>query len=293
MCGIVGLFLKDRALEPELGRLLAGMLGAMGTRGPDSAGFAVYGAPQPGQARMTLRGPAGFDWGALGATLGSDIGLERHDTHAVLLVPAGTEDAVRATLPPALAVVGTGARMALFKEVGAPAEVAARFELAGMSGTHGIGHTRMATESAVTTDGAHPYTTGPDQCLVHNGSLSNHNTLRRRLARDGMRFDTENDTEVAAGYLTWRMRRGESLEQALHGALQDLDGFYTFVVGTEQGFGVLRDPISCKPAVMGETDRWVAFGSEYQALADLPGIGQARLWEPEPATVYSWGRAVH
>ena len=159
-----------------------------------------------------------------------------------------------------------------------------------MSGTHAIGHTRMATESAVTTDGAHPYSTGSDQCLVHNGSLSNHNDLRRELKREGLDFETENDTEVAAGYLTWRMREGLSLGEALKVGLDDLDGFYTFVVGTENGFGVLRDRIACKPAVMAETDHYVAFGSEYRALATLPGIEHARVWEPEPATVYFWER---
>ena len=180
--------------------------------------------------------------------------------------------------------------MELYKEVGRPADVAEKFALAAMSGTHGIGHTRMATESAVTTDGAHPFSTGPDQCLVHNGSLSNHNALRRELRRRGYGFATDNDTEVAAVYLTARMQDGLSLGDALRGSLADLDGFYTFVVGTGTGFAVLRDPIACKPAVMAETESFVAFGTEYRALADLPGIEQARVWEPEPATVYQWDR---
>jgi hypothetical protein len=159
-----------------------------------------------------------------------------------------------------------------------------------MKGTHGIGHTRMATESAVTTKGAHPFSTGADQCLVHNGSLSNHNDVRRELRREGISFETDNDSEVAAGYLTWRLREGDDLKSALGASLNKLDGFYTFVVGTESGFAVLRDPISCKPAVMAETDDYVAFGSEYRALAGLPGIEAARVFEPEPATVYAWGR---
>ena len=163
-----------------------------------------------------------------------------------------------------------------------------RFHIRQMTGTHGIGHTRMATESAVTTLGAHPFSTGADQCLVHNGSLSNHNNLRRELKRLGMTFETENDSEVAAAYLTAEMAKGKSLGQALEGAIRDLDGFFTFVVGTRNGFGVLRDPIACKPAVMAETDRYVAFGSEYRALVNLPGIASARVWEPEPATVYFW-----
>jgi len=159
-----------------------------------------------------------------------------------------------------------------------------------MAGTHGIGHTRMATESAVTTLGAHPFSTGADQCLVHNGSLSNHNSLRRMLVREGLSFETENDSEVAAGYLSWRIREGASLAEALEAGLHDLDGFFTFVVGTENGFAVLRDPIACKPAVMAETDDYVAFGSEYRALVGLPGIDRAHIFEPEPAHVYAWER---
>ena len=187
-------------------------------------------------------------------------------------------------------LVRAGARMELYKEVGRPEQVTQRFGLPRMAGSHGIGHTRMATESAVTTRGAHPFSTGLDQCLVHNGSLSNHNGVRRMLQREGMRFATENDTEVAAGYLSWRIREGASLKQALTDSLSDLDGFYTFVVGTETGFAVLRDPISCKPAVMAETDDYVAFGSEYRALAGLPGVDKAHIFEPEPATVYAWER---
>jgi glutamate synthase domain-containing protein 1 len=184
--------------------------------------------------------------------------------------------------------MGRGESVEIYKEVGAPSEVAARFGFAQMAGSHGIGHTRMATESAVTTRGAHPFSTGSDQCLVHNGSLSNHNNLRRDLRRAGIRFETENDTEVAAAYLSSQIDCGVSLGDALQGALEDLDGFYTFLVSTRNGFGVLRDPIACKPAVLAETDDYVAFGSEYRALVSLPEIEQAKIWEPEPATVYFW-----
>jgi glutamate synthase domain-containing protein 1 len=296
MCGIVGLFLKDQTLAPDLGGLLAGMLSTLCDRGPDSAGFAVYGAETPGCIKLTLRAPAGFDFagliGRLNGVAASPVQHAVHDTHAVVTLPAAREAVVRAELEgvPGINVVGAGRRMALFKEVGRPDRVATRFGLANMGGTHGIGHTRMATESAVTTDGAHPFTTGSDQCLVHNGSLSNHNAVRRALIRQGLAFRTENDSEVAAGYLTWRLREGASLEAAMQASLAALDGFYTFVIGTESGFGVLRDPIACKPAVMAETERWVAFGTEYRALVDLPGVDAARVWEPEPATVYQWER---
>ncbi len=296
MCGIVGLFCKQPQLQPQLGRLLAGMLNTMRDRGPDSAGFAIYEHGQSaGSVKLTLRGVHGTDFAALAAALTRETGIEANlvirDTHAVVSVAEPQEATIRAALArlaPGVSVVGTGKRMELYKEIGLPADVASRFGLQTMTGTHGIGHTRMATESAVTTTGAHPYTTGRDQCLVHNGSLSNHASLRRVLIREGLQFETENDTEVAAGYLSWRMREGDSLTEALEACLQDLDGFYTFVVGTETGFAVLRDPVSCKPAVMAETDAWVAFGSEYRALVNLPGIENAVVWEPEPSRVYAW-----
>lgn len=298
MCGIVGLFIKDKALQPELGHLLSGMLTTMCDRGPDSAGFAVYGAPEEGVVKITMQSPtpdtafAGLA-DALGKALDAPATLERKSSHAVLRVPADKADAARETLRhahPEVRVMGAGDVVEIYKEVGYPTEVAQRFGLDGMGGTHAIGHTRMATESAVTTLGAHPFSTGSDQCLVHNGSLSNHNNLRREMKREGMTFETENDSEVAAAYLTAQMNKGLGLGQALEKSLQDLDGFYTFVVGTKSGFGVLRDPIACKPAVLAETDRYVAFGSEYRALAALPDIENARIWEPEPATVYFWER---
>ena len=296
MCGIVGLFIKDPSLEPELGRLTAGMLATLSDRGPDSAGFAVYGAGKTGETKLTLRAASAVAAKETEARIAQAFGsatTNSHDTHIVVALP---DESVTALLDwlareaPEIETVGRGRRIEVYKEVGLPEQVTERFGLAAMRGTHAIGHTRMATESAVTTDGAHPYSTGKDQCLVHNGSLSNHNNLRRVLKREGFAFDTENDTEVAAGYLSWKMRDGKSLGDALTVSLDDLDGFYTFVVGTENGFGVLRDGIACKPAVMAETDRYVAFGSEYRALAGLPGIENARVWEPEPATVYFWER---
>ncbi len=296
MCGIVGLFLKDPSLEPELGRMLSAMLVTMSDRGPDSAGIAIYGAGTPGMAKITVQSEAPerdferLDTDLADAVDGS-VAITIRSTHAVLTLPAQhleTALSLLGELRPALRVMGRGERVEIYKEVGLPKDVAARFSIGEMSGTHGIGHTRMATESAVTTMGAHPFNTGNDQCLVHNGSLSNHNMLRRKLRREGVHVETENDTEVGAAYLTWRMQNGATLGEALESSLTDLDGFFTFVVGTRDGFGVVRDPIACKPAVMAETEQYVAFGSEYRALVGLPGIENARIWEPEPATVYFW-----
>jgi len=293
MCGIAGIFLKDHSLEPKLGALLAGMLTPLSDRGPDSAGFAVYGEPAANHVKLTLRAPQGYDFERLLRAVGpTAVPPEVYDTHVVITIPDERQAAIVAQIDtmPDVSIVGQGTRMTMFKEVGRPEQVAKRFGLDRMSGTHAIGHTRMATESAVTTNGAHPFTTGPDQCLVHNGSLSNHNAVRRELQRNGLKFQTDNDSEVAAGFLTWKMGEGASLAQAMEASLGALDGFYTFVIGTESGFGVLRDPIACKPAVMAETERWVAFGTEYRALVDLPGIDSARVWEPEPAKVYFWER---
>lgn len=295
MCGIVGLFLKKDELHPRLGDLLADMLITMTDRGPDSAGFAVYGDGS-GALKMTIQSdtPAATFPGLerdLNAATGAAIGVRVIDTHAALTMPDGAEAAVRSLLADrGIRIMGAGHAMEIFKEIGLPRDVAARFGLRGMGGSHGIGHTRMATESAVTTLGAHPFSTGPDQCLVHNGSLSNHNQMRRTLARKGFAPLTQNDTEVAACYISSRLAEGANLGQALEGTLDDLDGFFTFVMGTRTGFGVVRDPIACKPAVMAETEDYVAFGSEYRALATLPGIDAARVWEPEPATVYFWER---
>ena len=296
MCGIVGLFLKDKSLEVDLGRMLSDMLVTMTDRGPDSAGIAVYNAHQAGQAKITVQAnnpQADFDGldKKLGAAIGASVKMDVRDTHAVLIMPQVSLDVAMAELrqlEPVIRIMGRGESIEIYKEVGLPETVVSRFDITKMTGTHGIGHTRMATESAVTTMGAHPFNTGSDQCLVHNGSLSNHNSLRRKLRRENIRIETENDTEVAAAYLTWKLQNGSSLGEALESSLDDLDGFFTFVVGTKDGFGVVRDPIACKPAVMAETDSYVAFGSEYRALVNLPNIEQARVWEPEPATVYFW-----
>ncbi len=296
MCGIVGLFLKDASLEPKLGELLSAMMITMSDRGPDSAGIALYGNKQPNLLKLTLQSSTpdqdfdGLDH-LVSERTGSEVTMERRDTHGVLLVTSELLLEVRRAigdLRPSIRLMSTGESIEIYKEVGHPAGVVNRFQLEKMAGTHGIGHTRMATESIVNTLGAHPFSTGIDQCLVHNGSLSNHNSLRRRLIREGVHFETENDSEVAAAYLTHRMSSGATLTQALESGLKDLDGFYTFVIGTRDGFGVMRDPIACKPAVMAETDRYVAFGSEYRALVNLPGVNGARIWEPKPAKPYFW-----
>jgi methylamine---glutamate N-methyltransferase subunit A len=299
MCGIAGLYTKSAALREQLGAHLADMLEQLSDRGPDSAGVAFYRDPAPsGWCKVSLHSPSPTpEWEALTAELEVEFGEclppRVRATHAVFVVTAEAEDAQAWLLEnhPELTLMSAGRSIEIYKEADLPTRFVEKFALHEIAGSHALGHTRMATESRVTTAGSHPFSTGLDLCLVHNGSLSNHNRLRRTLQREGMVFRTENDSEVAAGYLTWRLREGASLEEALEGCLSDLDGFYTFAVGTADGFAVLRDPIACKPAVMAETDEWVAMASEYRAIAVLPGAEDAVTWEPAPGHVYSWGTA--
>jgi methylamine---glutamate N-methyltransferase subunit A len=300
MCGIAGLYTKTPALQEALGVHLSAMLEQLAFRGPDSAGVAFYREPAPiGSCKVSLHSAAPDPgWGALAAELRAEFdGVSDPSvraTHAVFVI--GSEaDVAQAWLAehhPELTLMSAGRAIEIYKEAGQPRDFVRRFALHELAGTHALGHTRMATESRITTDHSHPFSTGLDLCLVHNGSLSHHNQLRRELRREGIRFRTDCDSEVAAGYLTWRLREGATLEQALEGCLDDLDGFYTFAVGTADGFAVLRDPIACKPAVMAETDEWVAMASEYRAIAVLPGAQDAELWEPVPGHVYSWGTAL-
>jgi methylamine---glutamate N-methyltransferase subunit A len=296
MCGIAGLYTKSSGLQLRLGEHMSRMLEQLSFRGPDSAGVAFYRDPAPaGSCKVSLHADGDVDWAAIGASLGAAFGEASpprlRASHAIFVVDADAE-AVQLWLGerhPELRLMSAGSTIEIYKEAGPPADFVRRFALEEIDGTHALGHTRMATESRVTTEHSHPFSTGLDLCLVHNGSLSNHNRLRRKLRGEGIQFQTDNDSEVAAGYLTWRMREGASLEQALEGCLDDLDGFYTFAVASADGFAVLRDPIACKPAVMAETDEWVAMASEYRAIAVLPGAQDAATWEPEPGRVYSWG----
>ena len=299
MCGIVGLYAKTPEIEARLGDHLSSMLIEMTDRGPDSAGVAIYRNPAPaGAVKLSLCAPAGdYPWQRLAADLSRELGdkadIEVRASHAIVVV-RGDFSTIEAWLTqhhPSLRIVSEGSTIEIYKETGLPAEVVDRFGLRELSGSHALGHTRMATESAVTTEHSHPFSTGLDLCLVHNGSLSNHNRLRDELKRQGLTFRTDNDSEVAAAFLTHRLHEGASLEQALESAIERLDGFFTFAVGTRDGFAVMRDPIACKHAVLAETDDWVAMATEFRSIAKLPGANHADIWEPVPARVYSWSRA--
>ena len=291
MCGIVGIYLKNEKLESSLGSLLSKMLINMGSRGPDSAGFAIYKKEEKGKFKYSIcLNNLIFDDFEKKINKYIEAKFEKNSDHVIIKTQTKPKDMLSLLKNnfKEIALVGYGKSIEIFKQVGEPSDVVKKFKLEDYSGSHAIGHTRMATESAITTDGSHPYSTGEDECLVHNGSLSNHNNLRRKLKKSGVNFDSENDTEVAAGYISNNLSK-KNLRETLKDSLNDLDGFYTFITGTKDGFAVLRDEIACKPAVIAETDDYVAIASEFQAMAHLPEVNNAKIFEPEPGVVYSWG----
>jgi methylamine---glutamate N-methyltransferase subunit A len=293
MCGVVGLRVRDPALHPVLGELVVPMLDVLASRGPDSTGVAIYRHDTgPGTLKFSLAAPeADYDWGGYLAALEARAGgvsaeLRRAGRDAV--VTARLDPADLARLDPAVRLFGYGRAMEVYKDVGPAGEVCARYGIAGMGGYQAIGHTRMATESAVTTEHSHPFAAAADLALVHNGSFSNYATVRRELAADGIRFDTDNDSEVAARYIARAMSAGATLTGALRAVLKEFDGFFTLLVAAEDAFAVVRDSFACKPMVVAETPEYVAVASEYVALADLPGVEKARVFEPMPEEIYTW-----
>ncbi len=296
MCGIVGLLIKNPALRPELGALMTPILGEMAARGPESAGLAVFTEPlAAGNRKYSLHAPAwDYAWAGFEAEFirrfGTEAQLAVKGNHAILVCDEAPEP-VKAWVVerfPELHVLSAGRVIDIYKDVGHPSEVASRYGFPKLAGTHVVGHTRMATESAVTPDRAHPFTAGEDFCLVHNGTISNPFMVRRKLEHQGIRFETDNDTEAACRFLEYRMREGDSLEQSLMKGFETLDGFYTLLIGTGDKLALVRDAFACKPAVVAETDDYVAIASEFRGLAHLPGVNQAKLFEPMPEQLYVW-----
>jgi methylamine---glutamate N-methyltransferase subunit A len=292
MCGIIGLHLRTPALEGELGVLASQMLEAMTDRGPDSAGIAIYDDARPGITRYSLRSPAiGYDWKSLADLLEAEVRLVGTDA---VLSSGGDPDAFIARLgskAPELDLVSWGQSLEVFKDVGSPREICERYGIRSRTGYQAIGHTRMATESAVTTQHSHPFSPAADLCFVHNGSFSNYFTVRRDLEGEGVRFETDNDTEVGARLVALEMSRGSDLGDALRTLAKTMDGFYTLLVSTKDEFAVVRDPFACKPAVIAETQDYVAMSSEYRALAGLPDIEKAEVFEPMPEEIHTWTRS--
>ncbi len=302
MCGIVGMLIREPKLRPKLGRLVRPMFECMGARGPDSGGFAVFASPEDrgekqasSARRFNIYAPSReYDWSALAgqfkAQTGAAVDVSAIENHGVLV---STLEPLKlrtwlVKFDPSLHLLSVGRSIDVFKDVGHPTELAQRYRFDDIAGSHAIGHTRMATESDVTPAHCHPFTAGEDFCLVHNGSLSNPYSIRRRLEKFGIHFETDNDTEAACRFLEWKMRDGLSLEAAIHESFAELDGFYTLLMATADRLVLVRDAFACKPAVVAEHPDYVAISSEFRSLAHLPGIEDAKLFEPHPEEIYAW-----
>ncbi len=297
MCGIIGLMVRKEELRRSLGELILPMFDCMAERGPDSAGLAVFAAAvEPPLRRFSLFATgSGYDWYALAESLQREFGcraeLAVRDNRAEMIAPleAGRFRQWLKARDGGVRILSAGRSIEVFKDVGRPDQVARRYGFAEVQGTHCVGHTRMATESQVSPAHAHPFTAGEDFCLVHNGSLSNPYSLRRLLEEEELEFETDNDSESACRFLQWRMQRhGETIEQALRSAFEKVDGFYTFLIGTARELILVRDAFACKPAVVAETEDYVAISSEYRSLAHLPGVANANIFEPLPERIYMW-----
>ena len=297
MCGIVGLLLKRPALHDQLGALMVPMLIGMTERGPDSAGLAVYTTPvSEHEHKLSLySGAHAVDWPQLleqvRAAFDAKHEIASHGNHAVLTTRGRRRPAGRLAEAPRarrLRCSRWASRSICTRTWARRPTSPNAMDSATLRGTHLVGHTRMATESAVTPAHAHPFTAGRDFCLVHNGSLSNPHLVRKHLEPLGIEFETDNDTEAACRFFEWRLREGDDLETAVERGLGELDGFFTFLMGTDQELLIVRDAFACKPAIVAETDDYVAIASEFRSLAHLPDIGHARLFEPKPEEIYSW-----
>src|SRR5437773_3072100 len=236
MCGIVGLLPREAKLRSSLGELALPMLSCMADRGTDSAGLAVFsnGVEAPARRINVYARDRNYDWEALAKGLReatrAEVSVRAIENHAIFVtaIPPPSMREWISKLDPAVRVLSVGRSMDVYKDIGHPSEIASRYGFQRLAGTHLVAHTRMATESAVTPAHSHPFTAGEDFCLVHNGSLSNPYSLRRKLEPLGIHFDTDNDTEAACRFLEWRMREGDDLKGALQKGFDELDGFYTF-----------------------------------------------------------------
>ncbi len=309
MCGQCGLILPGPG---PVGHLLKEMEVAMIHRGPDSTGFALYGE-EPKEDRIVVRARIreasraddavrGIVDGirGLGAALVAEPTLD--DTPAAadrflrLLVsfpgpPAALLDAVERV--EGVVVHSMGRRLEIVKDVGDARAVAERHGIDDFVGTHGLAHSRLATESIVNVEWSHPFWARPflDVAIAHNGQLTNHFKLRRLMQQRGLRFLTDNDSEVIAVYIAEQLSLGVSLEDALRRSIDELDGVFTYLLSTADGIGMASDRLAIKPLVVTETGGRIAMATEEQALRHIfpeeidtyvPLEGTARVWQARP-----------
>ncbi len=304
MCGIAGIIYRHSRDYSRLGSDLLTLIQPLESRGPDSSGVALYHSHQPSSVfTIVLRGQGKSRW--------QDV-LQWFEAIAPVAQTAAITNGQRIRLDlsglegldlttvrwgfrqqfPDLHWVSAGYSLEVYKEVGAVANLDNAYGLHDFSGSHGIGHTRMATESAVDTDHCHPFTAGTDLAIVHNGQISNYYRLRFQLERSGVIFETDNDSELLAHYINYHLQQGEALESVLYRLLDVVDGTYTFLVATVDYVGLVRDRTAAKPAVIYETENMVAIASEYRALLNLPDFNpKATVREPDASEINIWSTA--
>ena len=307
MCGIAGIIHRDGAAS--IGDELTAMLNSMKHRGPDSTGYAIYGpADEMVIVRFMLAEPNDF------TGFGMDEKLERNRAEVesrlakigaeVATIQNETGYAFRATIRyggdlkpladylediPGCKVLSLGSSLEIIKDLGDAYTVHDQYGLAKVSGTHGIGHVRMATESDVDLASAHPYWAYPfaDVAVVHNGQLTNYHSWRRRLERMGHRFQSECDSEIIAVYLAQQLENGLPLETAMKHSQDDFDGVYTYLVATGSELGIAKDEMAAKPLVLMETENLVAMASEEVAIRALVGT-EVETRDPFEREVLTW-----
>jgi glutamate synthase domain-containing protein 1 len=294
MCGIVGYLDKRDQPDFPLGKTILTMLRALSCRGPDSAGVALFGGR--GEMRLRLSVPVDVERKALSDAL-QEEGLALLHTYRTRvydaritsdLNPDQLEKRLRRRLPGS-EILCLGEHMTLFKQVGSPDELEASYQISALQGTHGIGHTRMSTESRVDLSHSQPFWAHgvPDLATVHNGHITNYHKLRRRYEQEGYRFYTENDSEVIGVYLRDRMAAGRSLEGAMRSSLEDFDGSYCYLAATKDQLGYVKDSYGFKPLMLAETEDFVALATEEIALRRALGH-DFTAYEPAPGTMRLW-----
>ena len=307
MCGIAGIISRNG--EREIGSEMTRMLQSMKHRGPDSTGYALYGTPTEEWVMRVKLADANTprDYEFQGRLARNKAEIERRLKHLGATVYR-TEDATEYAFEAHFAydgdlktladrvedvrgaeVLSLGHSLQIIKDLGDAESVAAQYKLAGLEGTHAIGHVRMATESDVDISGAHPYWAYPfsDIAVVHNGQLTNYHEWKRRLERSGHRFQSECDSEIIAVYLAQRMSEGADLEDAMRQSLEELDGVFTYICVTGEALGMAKDELAAKPLVLYEADDLVALASEEIAIRAIvdheidtydPFEGEVMVW---------------
>ena len=308
MCGVSGILHKSGAsahgLSP-VGDQLIRMLEPMTHRGRDSSGVTIVGEDLEGDLVVRVWTGSARDaadvLGRAEETVRQAGGVVCSSTvngqflRLVVNYEGETAELAAALLEtPGVALHSIGYTSEVIKDVGTPVAMDQRHQIGGIRGTHGIGHVRMATESRVDVNHAHPFWAYPfpDVSVVHNGQLTNYHKLRRMYEDQGHHFQTGNDSELIAVYLADKLAQGEQLEEALRASLDDLDGTFTYLVATRDGLGYAKDEWSAKPLVTMETDDVIAIASEEIALRgilspEMASEGIDRV-EPQKSEVMTW-----